>query len=106
MTPYRTVTQLMSILQISRNKVYDIIRDMQKSERYSCLDILISDKITRVNLCAVLDYFIYISAKSRGTEPAPYDAKKMAELTAPIILVENWKLIQKAREEGVDLEEE
>ena len=50
--------------------------------------------------------FMYISAKSRGTEPAPYGAKKMAELTAPIILVENWKLIQKAREEGVDLEEE
>lgn len=105
MTPYRTVTQLMNILQISRGKVYDIIRDMQKSERYSCLDILISDRIARVNLCAVLDYFMYISAKNRGTEPAPYDAKKMAELTAPIILVENWKLIQKAREEGVDLEE-
>ena len=50
--------------------------------------------------------FMYISAKNRGTEPAPYDAKRMAELTAPIILVENWKLIQKAREEGVDLEEE
>ena len=78
---------------------------MQKSERYSCLDILISDKVTRINLCAVLDYFMYISAKNRGTEPAPYDAKRMAELTAPIILVENWKLIQKAREEGVDLEE-
>jgi hypothetical protein len=29
----------------------------------------------------------------------------MAELTAPIILVENWSVIQKAREEGVDLEE-
>lgn len=68
-------------------------------------NILISDRIARVNLCAVLDYFMYISAKNRGTEPAPYDAKKMAELTAPIILVENWKLIQKAREEGVDLEE-
>jgi hypothetical protein len=95
----------MSILQISRGKVYDIIKDMQKSERYSCLDILISDKITRINLCAVLDYFMYISAKNRGTEPAPYNAKKMAELTAPIILVENWKLIQKAREEGVNLEE-
>mgnify|MGYP006898621610 FL=1 len=105
MTPYRTVTQLMSILKISRGKVYDIIRDMQKSERYSCLDILISDKVTRINLCAVLDYFMYISAKGCGTEPAPYDAKKMAELTAPIILVENWKLIQKARKEGVDLEE-
>jgi hypothetical protein len=48
---------------------------------------------------------MYISAKNRGTEPAPYDAEKMAELTAPIILVENWKLIQKAREEGVNLEE-
>lgn len=105
MTPYRTVTQLMSILQISRGKVYDIIKDMQKSERYSCLDILIIDKITRVNLCAVFDYFMYISAKSRGTEPAPYDAKKMAELTAPIILVENWSVIQKARKEGVNLEE-
>lgn len=48
---------------------------------------------------------MYISAKGCGTEPAPYDAKKMAELTAPIILVENWKVIQKARKEGVDLEE-
>lgn len=40
-----------------------------------------------------------------NSEPNEDNWLAMAELTAPIILVENWSVIQKAREEGVDLEE-